>query len=210
VTYIPIAAAAIAMKVIQPRQRTRGGATAWPMAAIAGHKHDQQNEWRRQHAIHYRGPEQLYAPFPTKGSSAWAACFAVSISVFPCACKVAAVVKMMKYMITFEKSMPVSTSVRSARSSPASGTFSFPRGRQTIRTLIFNFVGCTPKEEIRRDRRSQYGHQNGKGLAVPADMTNETGYQHRVPIRLSEERGHYISEERQSKPFEDSHDGPVR
>ena len=60
-----------------------------------------------------------YAPSPASGRNASAACRAVVIVVCPWAWRVAAVVKMMKYMTTFEQNIPTTTSVR-ARSRSAS------------------------------------------------------------------------------------------
>jgi len=58
-----------------------------------------------------------YARSPASGRSASAACAAVPMCRKPCRYRVAALVKMMKYMTMFDRNIPTSTSVPDARSS---------------------------------------------------------------------------------------------
>jgi hypothetical protein len=58
-----------------------------------------------------------YAASPASGRSASAAWRLVAMSTWPARWSVAAAARMMKYITTFEKTMPVTTSRRTSRSS---------------------------------------------------------------------------------------------
>ena len=69
-----------------------------------------------------------YAPSPANGRSASEACLAVSMFLKPCACSVAAVVRMIKNITRLEKNIPVNTSP----AAPLSSRFVEPRRLATV------------------------------------------------------------------------------
>src|SRR4029078_11778192 len=105
---------------------------------------------------------------PATGLSADAASAAVSTSVTPAACSVAAAVRMMKYMIAFEKNIPTLTSRVAARS-PRWIARAGPPKLALARALcppddplppigsLFGVLCRLPEKEIRRDRRAEDG-----------------------------------------------------
>jgi hypothetical protein len=128
---------------------------------------------------------------PAIGFSASAACSAVWISVLPAACRVTAVVRMLKKATRLELALRLL--------GPADqGT------GVVIGPLFFDFLRTLPEEEIGADGGAEDRHDQGERVARELELRQQRANRDRVPVDLHREDHADIGKEGEGQPFQEA------
>src|SRR5476649_2960556 len=127
----------------------------------------------------------------------------------PCACSVAPVVRIMKYIRKLEKNMPVTTSLRARRNSARVApwrlaTVVFPSARSSS-------TSCAACQKNRKGEMLVPRMPTSTEIFARKPYVRcESGVPHLPPIRAHDEGGHHVGEQHQRQPLENARDLAVR
>jgi hypothetical protein len=110
---------------------------------------------------------------------------------------------MMKYMMRFEKNIPVMVSVRVNLNSPAVAPLRWGSARPFP---LLHLLGGLPEEKTGRNRGSQKSYNHRQESAGPLQMGHERHRQRVPPIDVGIKRCDYLGEQNERQPLEDLRD----
>lgn len=130
------------------------------------------------------------------------------MAVLPWACRVAADVRMMKYITRFNKH---------AGEDVVAGPLDFPfgralallNGRPAQGGLLFDFLGCLREEKVRRDGRSQDTDQRRPVRGRSLDTRNQTRVYDGGAVRLRQKGGSHVGKQSESEPIKHSRNAAI-
>jgi hypothetical protein len=116
---------------------------------------------------------------------------------------------MMKYMMTFEKTMPNRMSLRDWRSSDAVAP---TRSRRRVRhdDFLFHFLIGLPCVQVGRQAGADYGNEQRQKVPIQVNRRHECAMENRAEIRFRKKCRARVSEQNQRQPSEDVSNPLVR